>query len=210
MKEHESVASKADLQRQRRNQKLEETKRLLDGHVLNNLHTTTMEYEAVENHDHCISRSHTRSVEQDEVPVNDSSERRAYDARTNGVISKEQFVRIQSKHENFSDEEMGGHSTSTCQSEEENYAVKYATLITERNSVENLDSVRTLSERPVEGRGRGRGRGRSTTADNHSSSLGEMSQSSRSVYKSTDKQNHHRSYRLEHGSTSHIVKSYFR
>lgn len=184
--------SRADLQRQRRSRQLEETQRLLDGYGLNNFDDENFKPESAANTtDDVVAR---RRAKQDKTTRDGRSSNLRGNADTHSVISREHLGQIHSKytHSDVHEASSDGHGRNTKE---------YASLTKERNVTRNGTFVEaptaelfvpnnisnsSLRERPLEGRGRGRGRGRIATASSHASSLGEMSQISRSYSNSRE------------------------
>ena len=157
-----STISKAEIQRQRRSRQLEETQRLLDG------------YDSIK-----FGTKETNPTKQEDMEMIQKDR-----LNSHGVVSQDHLGRIRS----------GKYNSDEVRHKKK--SAEYATLTKEKSVTRNgtfVDSsqslsvfrddvpLSTLGERPIEGRGRGRGRGRITTADSHSSSLGEKSHSSGSI-----------------------------
>jgi hypothetical protein len=107
---------------------------------------------------------------------------------THSVISREQLGRIHSRYAEGNENLLEKDASAIKKQQRE--LPKVTDSIARSNhqaraskSIASMpESTASLREKPIEGgRGRGRGRGRSATANSHTSSLGEMSQSSRSI-----------------------------
>eukprot|EP00804_Cyclotella_cryptica_P023728 CCRYP_017270-RA/>CCRYP_017270-RA protein AED:0.16 eAED:0.14 QI:0/0.6/0.16/1/0.6/0.33/6/0/480 len=166
------LPSKADLQRQRRSRQLEETQRLLDGHI-------NCEKNSFKSDNDSVSRSKARK-ESGGKDLPRAQQRTGIESHS--VISKEQLGHLQSQYKNTHFSDISNESTK-----------KHGLPLTEEKMTE-ADSSQSpcptpessitahVHERPLEGRGRGRGRGRSTIVGKNAHNLGEMSLSSRSIW----------------------------
>lgn len=178
------LASKADLQRQRRSRQLEETQRLLDEHVV------FFNSKPVNNK--TVPR---RAREEMDVKDNIRTTQKT-GADSHSVISREQLGHIHSQYKNTQFSDISNESAKKRTSNrDESYGLQIKEeKMTEEKSCNDIlrasefpsptaESAITsnVRQRPLEGRGRGRGRGRIVTSESNASILGEMPLSSRSI-----------------------------
>jgi hypothetical protein len=209
--------SRADLQRQRRSRQLEETQRLLDGYGLNNFDDENFKPEAAANTtDDVVAR---RRAKQDNTTRDGRSSNLRDNADTHSVISREHLGQIHRKytHSDVHEASSDGRNTKEYASlTKERNVTRNGTFVeapTGESFVPNNISNSSLRERPLEGRGRGRGRGRIATASSHASSLGEMSQISRSNSNSREQTGSSRIKTVDQRNasiSSEAVESYLR
>ena len=168
--------SKAELQRQRRSRQLEETQRLLDGY-------DSIRFEKETKDDDASSQKMAKQEETTTIQ-RDHSSLKSNEFDSHSVVSQEHLGRIRSGKYNSDEVRHKKKSAEYASLTKGKSVTRNGTFVDSSQSLSVFrDDVplSTLGERPIEGRGRGRGRGRITTADSHSSSLGEKSHSSGSI-----------------------------
>lgn len=200
-----SLASKSEIQRQRRSRQLEATQRLLDGQGggFNLAESSSGRSIESKSRQKAISESRARHessqqrYDHDEKPVGKGGNKSSSDINeTHSIISQKHLGQIHRRYQKPTEDssmtsKLGARSTSHSEEDDFTMAMKESKSIegtsnfraTSSSDAIPEDTVqRTLREKPIGGRGRGRGRGRQRpSGSGGTSSLGELSRSSKSL-----------------------------